>query len=119
MRAAATTSQSHPQLTLTGRALLTERVCAVLTFAASLPGEGRRKGYRQPGERAETITGASVGDGLPDQLGHVDNQIRSCQARIARRPDLADAHADRIVQPPIGGRSAEWNTDPTTWRSGG
>jgi len=29
----------------------------------------------QSGVRRETITGASAGDGFPDQFGHIDDQI--------------------------------------------
>src|SRR5580704_1163026 len=43
----------------------------------------------------------SAGDGLPDQLSHVDDQIRSGLAWIARGADLAGADADRVVQPAV------------------
>ena len=46
--------------------------------------------------------GASVGDGLPDQLGHVDDQIGPGLGGIAGSADLAGADADHIVQPTIG-----------------
>ena len=45
---------------------------------------------------------ASVGDGLPDQLSHLDDQIGSCLTWIARCADLAGADTDRVVQPAIG-----------------
>ena len=43
-----------------------------------------------------------AGDGFPDQLGDIDNQIGSGLAWIARRADLAGAHADGVVQPAVG-----------------
>ena len=45
---------------------------------------------------------ASVGDGLPDQLGHLNDQIRSGLTWIARCANLADADADHVVQPAVG-----------------
>jgi len=44
--------------------------------------------------------GAPVGDGLPDQLRHIDDEIGSVLTRIARCADLAGT--DDIVQPKIG-----------------
>src|SRR4051812_48619138 len=41
-----------------------------------------------------------VGDGLPDQLGHVDDDVRSL-VRVGRGSDLADADADDVVESPV------------------
>jgi hypothetical protein len=46
--------------------------------------------------------GASAGDGLPNQLGHVNDQIGSGLAWLAGRADLAGADADHIVQSAVG-----------------
>ena len=52
--------------------------------------------------RAGRPAGVSAGDGFPDQLGDIDDQIGSGLAGIAGRADLAGAHADGVVQPPVG-----------------
>ena len=59
---------------------------------------GRYNGHRQAGRPA----GVSAGDGLPDQLGDIDDQIGSGLGWIAGRADLAGAHADGVVQPAVG-----------------
>jgi hypothetical protein len=46
----------------------------------------------------EDLTGASAGDGLPDQLGHIHDQIRSGLNGIGRCAHFAGADADRIVE---------------------
>jgi hypothetical protein len=48
----------------------------------------------------EAPVGVSVGDGLPDQLGDIDDQIRPGLTWIARCADLVGA--DRVVQPVTG-----------------
>ena len=58
----------------------------------------RQRGFarrRQP-------AGASVGDGFPDQLGDIDDEIRSGLPGIAGDADLAHADADDVIQPAIG-----------------
>ena len=51
-------------------------------------------GTRQPAD-------VSVGDGFPDQLGDIDDQIRSGLTWIARIANLAGTDADDVVQPGI------------------
>jgi hypothetical protein len=43
----------------------------------------------------------SVGDGFPDQLGHIDDQIGFSLTWIAWSTDLPGADADHVVQPTI------------------
>ena len=43
----------------------------------------------------------SVGDGLPDQFGDIDDQTGSGMGWIPGYPDLAGAHADGVVQPAV------------------
>ena len=49
----------------------------------------------------EDLAGASVGYGLPDQLGHIHDQIRPGLSWIDRCAHFADADGDRIVEPGI------------------
>jgi hypothetical protein len=76
----------------------------------SAPARHRRPGCQATAARAAgslrraggSLTGASVGDGLPDQLGHIDDQIGSGLTWIAGCANLAGADADRVVQPTVG-----------------
>ena len=43
--------------------------------------------------------GASIGDGFPDPLGEIDDKIGFGLTGIAGRADLADGHADGVIQP--------------------
>ncbi len=45
---------------------------------------------------------ASFGDGFPDQLGNIDDEIRSGLTWIAGGEDLAGTDADDVVQPTVG-----------------
>jgi hypothetical protein len=65
-----------------------ERVCAALVTWLRAPSAGAGK--------------VSLGDGLPDQLSHVDDQAGTRLAWIARCADLAGADADRVFQPVVG-----------------
>src|SRR4051794_21362488 len=47
------------------------------------------------------LTVALVGDRLPDQLGDVEDEIRLGLRRIGRGAHLANAHAHRVVEPPV------------------
>ena len=44
----------------------------------------------------------SFGDGFPDQLGNIDDEIRSGLTWIAGGADLAGTDADDVVQPTAG-----------------
>src|SRR6266853_4819195 len=48
------------------------------------------------------VHGSSAGDGFPDQLGNIDDEIRGRLTWIAGCADLAGADADDVVQPAIG-----------------
>jgi hypothetical protein len=77
-----------------------ERACAGREWpgrqrALAWPVSPASAGQRQP-------AGKSFGDGLPDQLGDIHDQIRSGLTWITRIADLAGAHAHDIVQPAIG-----------------
>jgi hypothetical protein len=52
--------------------------------------------------RRERAAGASFGDRLPDQLGDVEDQIRSGLARLASIANLTCAYADHVVEPAVG-----------------
>src|SRR5215467_6754753 len=56
---------------------------------------------RRP-RQAKAPAEMSVGDWFPDQLGDIDDQIRSGLGWVTGRADLAIADADDIVQPPVG-----------------
>jgi hypothetical protein len=56
----------------------------------------------QPAPAGRGLPALSVGDGFPDQLGDIDDEIRSFLIGIAGRAYLADTGADGVVQPAIG-----------------
>jgi len=45
--------------------------------------------------------GASVGDGFPDQLGDIDDQIRFLMICATGCADLANADTDHVVEPTV------------------
>src|SRR3984957_1644869 len=55
----------------------------------------------RPGGRG-WAAGAWFGDGLPDQLGDVEDQIRGGLTRLASIANLTDAYADHVVEPAVG-----------------
>ncbi len=58
---------------------------------------------RQPGlGRQEAARRRVIRRWLPDQLGDIDDEIRSGLTRITRIANLADADADDVVQPATG-----------------
>ena len=79
-----------------GRITMPPSACAL---GASGPAASGPCMARQPGlARTRQPGGKSFGDGLPDQLGDIDDQIRSGLTWITRIADLAGADAHDIVQ---------------------
>jgi hypothetical protein len=58
--------------------------------------------HGQAGKRSFSSSGASFGDGLPDQLGDVEDQIRSGLTRLAGIANLTHTDADHVVEPTVG-----------------
>src|SRR3984957_19935605 len=54
-----------------------------------------------PGRR-ERAARASFGDGLPDQLSDVEDQIRPGLTRLASIANLTCTYADHVVEPTVG-----------------
>src|SRR5580704_7934485 len=73
-------------------------MCGTGGLIAGRRRQGSPTGLRQAGD---SHASASVSDGLPDQLGDIDDQIGSGLTWIAGWADLAGADADRVVQPAI------------------
>ena len=56
----------------------------------------------------------SVGDGLPDQFGHVDHKLGASLFHNLSRTHLTDANADDILRRLYRSLSLKWETLPTT-----
>ena len=86
--------------------LAMDAACNDRDWIPARTGLSRRRHVRRLGGRSAANgrkpAGTSVGEGLPDQLGHIDDQIGTGLTGIAGCANLAGADADRVVQPTVG-----------------
>ena len=81
-------------------ALLCRRVC--VRCSGGFVARRRWHGGQLASASGRQPAVASFGDGFPDQLGNIDDEIRSGLTWIAGSADLAGTDADDVVQPTAG-----------------